>query len=229
MALAISTLISACAQGPNYSSLPPVPSVAAPKIFAESLETYRVQIGDVLDIGFYLNPEFNETVTVRPDGMISTKVVEQMYVYNKTIPQINKMLKKQYKRDLKDPAVSTIVRSFAPIRIYVSGEVNSPGEYVVVGQALTMTQAIARAGGIKNSGVQDKVLIIRRGESNKPALFVGDYYAATQKGDFTKDARLAANDVIFVPRSGVALTHAKYQQYLQQFITPGISAGYSIK
>jgi len=224
--------LSGCANGPNYSALPPLPTDAAPAMpSAAALPTYRVQIGDVLDVSFYLNPEFNETVTVRPDGMISTKVIPGMFVYNKTIPQINAALKKRYSRDLKDPSVNTVVRSFAPIRIYVSGEVNTPGEYVVVGQALTLTQAIARAGGIKNSGVQDKILVIRRGAGETPQTYVANYYAATQLGDSTQDARLAPDDVIFVPRSGVALSYAKFQQNFQQFISTGSSVGasYAIK
>src|SRR5262249_3414240 len=143
---------------------------------AESLAEYRVQIGDVLDINFYMNPELNETVTVRPDGMISTKIVEGMRVYNATIPDINRRLKAAYKTVLLDPTVRTVVRSYAPVRIYVSGEVNTPGEYLVVGQSLTLTQAIARAGGVKNSGFQNKVLIIRRGSGEKPKIFTADYY-----------------------------------------------------
>ena len=156
-------LLSACAD-PNYSKVPPTLTTSAPEAPpAEKLEPYKVQIGDVLDVNLYLNPELNETATVRPDGMISTRIVEDLYVYNKTPSQITSMLKKSYKRILSDPSMTTVVRSFAPIRIYVSGEVVTPGEYLVVGEPLTLTQAIARAGGIKNSGMQDKVLIIRRG------------------------------------------------------------------
>jgi polysaccharide export outer membrane protein len=223
-------LLSACAD-PNYSKVPPTLTTAAPEAPpAEKLEPYKVQIGDVLDVNLYLNPELNETVTVRPDGMISTKIVEDMYVYNKTPSQITAGLRKSYKRILSDPSMTTVVRSFAPIRIYVSGEVVTPGEYLVVGQPLTLTQAIARAGGIKNSGMQDKVLIIRRGAGEKGHVFIADYYGATQGADPDKDARLAASDVVFVPRSGVALEYAKYQQNVQQFVNPavGVGAAYTV-
>ena len=44
-----------------------------------------------------------------------------------------------------------VVRSFAPTRIYVGGEVNNPGEFITVGPTLTLSQAIARAGGLKLS------------------------------------------------------------------------------
>lgn len=218
-------LLSSCAD-PNYSKVPPTLTTSAPEAPpAEKLEPYKVQIGDVLDVNLYMNPELNETVTVRPDGMISTKIVEDLYVYNKTPSQITSMLRKGYKRILSEPNITTVVRSFAPIRIYVSGEVVTPGEYLVVGQPLTLTQAIARAGGIKNSGMQDKVLIIRRGAGEKGRIFVADYYGATQGADPDKDARLAAFDVVFVPKSGVALGYQKYQQDVQQFINPSVGVG----
>jgi polysaccharide export outer membrane protein len=218
-------LLSACAD-PNYSKVPPtVTNVAPESPAAPKLGPYKVQIGDVLDVNLYMNPELNETVTVRPDGMISTKIAEDMYVYDKTPLQITTMLKKKYKRILSDPSMTTVVRSFAPIRIYVSGEVVTPGEYLVVGQPLTLTQAIARAGGIKNSGMQDKVLIIRRGAGEKGHIFVADYFGATQGADPDKDTRLASLDVVFVPKSGVALGYVKYQQDVQQFINPGVGVG----
>ena len=220
--------LSACAD-PHYPQTPPVLTTVAPEApAAEYLPPYRVQIGDVLDVSFYLNPEFNETVTVRPDGMISTKLVEDLPVYNKTTSRITAMLRAAYRKVLKDPAVTTVVRSFAPIRIYVSGEVVTPGEYLVVGPSLTLTQAIARAGGIKNSGMQNKVLIIRRGAGERGRIFLANYYAATQGADPNADTRLAPYDVVFVPRSGVALGYQKYQQYVQQFVNPTIGATYVI-
>lgn len=218
-------LLSGCADT-NYSKVPPLPtSVAAKGPVAENLESYVVQIGDVLDINLYLNPELNETVTVRPDGMISTKIVEDVYVYNKTPSKITAMLKKRYKSILRDPSMTIVVRSFAPIKIYVSGEVVTPGEFIVVGQALTLTQAIARAGGIKNSGMQKSVLILRRGAGEKEQVFVANYYGATQGADPEKDARLAPFDVVFVPKTGAALAYQKYQQNVQQFINPGVGFG----
>ena len=232
VAIAISLMLSSCAADRGYQDITSAPTTVTPVApVAERLPEYKVQIGDVLDISFYLNPEFNETVTVRPDGMISTKIIEEMYVYNLPVKEINGMLKEAYAHDLKDPFVKTIVRSFAPIRIYVSGEVNAPGEYVVVGQALTLTQAIARAGGVKNSALWNKVLILRRGAGEKEQAFVADYYAATQGGDPTKDVRLAADDVVYVPRTGVDETYIKYQQNFQQFVSPSLGAGvsYAIK
>jgi polysaccharide biosynthesis/export protein len=142
--------LSACSSS-SYDDLPGLTpdSPAAPA--AQALPPYRVQVGDVLDIKFRLNPELDETVTVRPDGMISTSMFQDISVYDKTVKEVNDDIKGLYGAELQNPQVSTIVRSFAPTRVYVMGEVSNPGEFIVVGPALTLTQAIARAGGILNS------------------------------------------------------------------------------
>jgi polysaccharide export outer membrane protein len=221
MALALSACASSPEIQPLTSKMPEAPA-------AEELPPYRVQIGDVLDVKFKLNPELDETLTVRPDGMISTSLFEDIKVYDLSIKQVNQKLRNLYSQELKNPKISTIVRSFAPTRVYVAGEVRSPGEFIVVGPTLTLTQAIARAGGTLNSADEDGILILRRGSGNEGKMYSADYHAATQGGDPSKDPRLAPFDVVFVPKSGAALTYRVYQQYLQQFINPSVGATYQI-
>lgn len=225
-------LLSACSTSGQLARLPALPASEAPApLPADKLNPYTLQIGDVLDIKFPLNPELNESATVRPDGFISTSIAEDIPAYNLTVAELNAELKEAYRHELVQPRLSAVVRSFAPTRIYVSGEVANPGEFVNVGPALTLTQAIARAGGTLNSADAGHVVILRRGAGEATHAFVADYYAATQGGDASKDARLASYDVVFVPKSGTALTYKNYQQYIQQYITPsvGVSANYSLR
>ncbi len=221
--------LAACA-GPNYGAIPLAPTGTTPEMpAAQGLPDYRLQIGDVLDIKFYMNPELDETVTIRPDGMISTKLAQNIAAYNRTVDQVNADLHDAYKSELRDPRMTTVVKSFAPIRVYVSGEVVTPGEFITVGQAPTLTQIIARAGGIRNSGTPDKILIIRRGLSNESHAFLANYDAATQGGDPMRyDVRLAPYDVVHVPKTGNALLYREYQQYIQQYVNPTIGASYSL-
>lgn len=222
---AVLFLLSACASNTELTSLPPAPTTVAPVApAADTLAPYHLQVGDVLEIKLPLNPELNETVTVRPDGLISTSVAEGIPAYNLTVAELNGELKEAYKEDLLDPRIFAVVRSFAPTRIYVSGEVVNPGEFIVVGPSLTLTQAIARAGGIKNSADEEHVVILRRGSSEESKAFVANYNAATQLGNAALDARLAPYDVVFVPKSGAARTYRDFQQYFQQYVSPSIGA-----
>ena len=230
--LFVALSLSACGTAGQLSELPLAPTQTAPEpIPASTLHPYKLQVGDVLDIKFPLNPELNESVAVRPDGFISTSMAADIPAYNLTAAELNDELKEAYRAELARPRLSVVVRSFAPTRIYVSGEVANPGEFVNVGPTLTLTQAIARAGGTLNSADPRRVVIIRRGAGEEGKAYVADYFAATQEGDASKDARLAPYDVVFVPKSGAALAYKNYQQYVQQYITPsvGVSANYNLR
>ena len=86
-----------------------------------NLPPYRIQVGDVLEVRLMLNPELNEEVTVRPDGHISTTAVPDAIAIGKTPAELADNLRKIYGRDLQNPRLSVVVRSFAPTRVYVGG------------------------------------------------------------------------------------------------------------
>ncbi len=209
------------------------PSEFAPQSAPEStpesiLPPYRIQIGDTLDIRLFLNPELNEEVTVRPDGMISTSIVQDIMAYDRTPAQLQQALIHVYKNNLKDPKLTVIVRSFAPTRVYVMGEVAQPGELVSVGPNLTILQAIARAGGVKNSANTSHILVMRRGAGRETKVMEADYDAAASGRDPHADARLAPYDVVYVPRTGIADAYLYYQQYLQQFVPTSFGLSYQL-
>lgn len=219
VALASCLLITACLSTPPKSDLPAAPKGAAPELTrAESLPAYRLQIGDVLDVKLQMNPELNDQVTVRPDGKISTTLVDDVMAYGRTTREVAKDLEDLYGKQLLNPQISLLVRSFAPSRIYVTGEVNAPGEFINVGPNLTLVQAIARAGGLKNTAQPNNIVILRRGAGESPVAYAADYYAAITGNDAASDVRLAPYDVVYVARSGVADAGLHYDQYIRQFL-----------
>jgi len=225
-ALLLTVVLSAC--GTAKTNLPPIPLHPAPQ--AEpvvNLPPYRIQLGDQLSVRFPFNPELNEDITVRPDGMISTAVSEDVMAYNQTPMAVASSLREHYKSTLKDPQLSVIVRSFAPNRIYVAGEVANPGEFITVGPNLTISQAIARAGGTKLSAARDKIFVIRRGPGDVPQAFKVDYMAVISAENPAQDARLAQYDVVYVPRTGVYEVYTFWNQFVQQFIPISWSFSYN--
>lgn len=215
--------LAACTSTSNMPLAPPVPGPTAG--YVTNLPPYRIQVGDILDIRLMLNPELNEEVAVRPDGHISTTVVPDEVAYNRTVPELTAALREDYSKDLRNPRISVVVKSFAPTRIYVGGEVNNPGEFINVGPTLTLSQAIARAGGQKVRGDTDAVFIIRRGPNDVPEFFATHYNAVIHGRDPLADVRLAPYDVVYVPKTGVAEVFDFFNQYLQQFVP--ISWGFS--
>ncbi len=216
--------LSACSPVPALPPAPPEPAPGTGQM--GKLEPYRIQVGDVLAVRLMLNPELNEEVTVRPDGHVSTTVAKDELAYGRTVPELATALTHDYSSDLRNPRLTVVVKSFAPTRIYVGGEVTSPGEFITVGPDLTLSQAIARAGGLKTmSGDENKVFIIRRGPNDVPEFFSVRFQDLMWGKDPTADVRLAPYDVVYVPRSGVAEVYRFFDQYLLQFVP--VSWGFS--
>lgn len=227
--LLLSTLIilSGCA-----TKLPPAPRDLGlqPEKLGEvpKLPPYKIQIGDTLDIKFYLNPELNERVTVRPDGMISTDLEQDIQAAGRTPKELRDEVKKSYSKELTNPKVVVSVRTFMPTRVYVLGEVENPGEVVSVGPNLSLLQAFARSGGLKNSADSNQIIIIRREADAAPKAYHADYDLASNGKDPSNDVRLAPHDIVFVPRTGVANVYVNYEQFVRQFIPTSFGLSYQL-
>lgn len=200
----------------------PIPTI-------ETLPPYRLQVGDVLQVKFLLNSEFNEEVVIRPDGMISTLIAQDIQAYGRTAAELQEKLIDIYEGELSDPRLAVIVKSFSPMRISVLGEVGSPGEMVAVDPNVTLLQAIARAGGVLASANTGKVLVLRRGAYGQEGIvFEADYKAAITGRDPSQNMRLTSHDVVIVPRSGIANVYHYYRQFIQQFLPSSFGLGYEL-
>lgn len=217
------SLLAGCA---TQGELPPAPLEPALPQISYVTPAYRIQVGDVLSIRLLLSPELNEDVTVRPDGRISTTVVPDEMAADRTVPDFIDALAGGYARYLRDPHLSVIVKTIAPIPVFVGGEVVQPGQLLTSGTAPTLSQAIARAGGIKLSGDDSSLFIVRRGPNDMPVFLSARYDAVRLAQDPRADIRLAPFDVVMVPRLGVAEVYRWYNQYIQQFVSPNIGFTY---
>jgi len=215
--------LEACAVTAN---LPPAPAEPNPADAVYVTPAYRLRVGDTLDIRLPLNPEMNDEVTVRSDGHISTRLVTDMDAANRTVSQLDRDLTTAYSAELRDPRISVIVKSSAPTDIFVAGEVGTPGVYSTPGTAPTLSQALARAGGVKMSGDEDRVFIIRRRANDTPEFLSTRFQDIVHAHDASADIRLAPFDVVYVPRTGVAEVYKWYNQHIQQFANPTFNFSY---
>jgi polysaccharide export outer membrane protein len=222
-AFAGAVALAACSPVPT---LPPAPMEPAEQSYSANLPAYRIQVGDVLDVRLLLNPELNEEVTVRPDGHISTTAAEDAVAYGRTPAELAATLRGIYGKELQNPRVTVEVKSFAPTRIYVAGEVTTPGEFITVGPTLTLSQAIARAGGTKLSSEDTSVFVIRRGPGDKPEFLSVKWKEVRQGRNPDADVRLAPYDVVYVPKMGIAEVYQFYNQYVGQFANPSFGFSY---
>jgi polysaccharide export outer membrane protein len=218
--------LQACSSVPDLPPAPPYPAPVQNTVATNNPTPYRVQVGDILAIRLMLNPELNEEVTVRPDGHISTTLVADEVAAGHSVPDLTAALRHDYARDLKDPRVTVVVKSFAPTRIYVGGEVNNPGEFIDVGPNLTLAQAIARAGGVKEfSSADNKIFIIRRGDNDAPQFLSVRYQDVMYGQNPAADIRLAPYDLVYVPRNGAEDAYRFFYSNFLRFVP--VSWGFS--
>ncbi|HET7292124.1 MAG TPA: polysaccharide biosynthesis/export family protein [Vicinamibacteria bacterium] len=164
---------------------------------------YKIQIGDQLDVKFYFNNDLNEHVVVRPDGRISLQLVPEVMAAGLTARELTDKLKQDYSRELSNPELTVIVRTFSAQRIFVGGEVAKGGEKPLVG-SVTALQAVAMAEGFKDSARLTEVVVIRRNIDRTPLAIPINLKAAISGVDPSQDISLLPYDVVWVPKSTLA-------------------------
>jgi protein involved in polysaccharide export with SLBB domain len=188
---------------------------------------YRIQIGDELEIKFFNTPDLNEQVIVRPDGRISLQLVPEVVVDGMTPAELTRRLTEQYAAQLQQPQVTVIVRTFGAQRVYVDGEVARAGVVPIVGLT-TALQAIAQAGGFKESARLTEVVMIRRGLDKTPQVTRLNLKKARDGSDIRQDVLLQPFDIIYVPRSRVANVNLWVDEYLRKNIPIPFGLQYGI-
>jgi protein involved in polysaccharide export with SLBB domain len=208
-------LLTACAGPANTVPYPPrVASLPTP--------AYRIAPGDTLELKFLYSPELDEEQSVQLDGDVSFQYAPSLHIAGETIPEARRMVMAAYGKTLMNPAAELTVKGPLQWKVFVIGEVTNPGEYSTQGTPLTLVQAIARAGGLKESADGDNVVLLRRQGPIEHAYDVS-FTNAIEHRSATADIQLANRDVLYVPRTGVAQLGVDWRQYVMQFVPPNVS------
>lgn len=123
-------------------------------------EEYRIGPADVLQISVWKNDALSRTVPVRPDGMISLPLINDLQVAGLTPTQLRDILKKKLAVYLPNPEVSVIVMEMHSFTVSVLGEVKTAGRYQFASR-VTVLDVLARAGGITEFASSSDILVLR--------------------------------------------------------------------
>jgi protein involved in polysaccharide export with SLBB domain len=211
--------LAACA--PNSLAVKPAPLGQMQQQTAAYLQQeYVIAPGDVLDVKFMYNPEFNElAMPVRPDGRISLQLAPDMKAAGLTASQLRAALSEKYATELKTPEVAVIVRSFAENRVFVDGEVVTPG-FADLGPRMTVMRAIDLKGGMRETARLSQVIIIRKDFEGQPKATVVDLRKVINGSDLSQDIKLMPYDIVYVPKSNIARVDKWVTEYISGIIPP---------
>lgn len=188
------------------------------KTFPERLQTrasrYELRQGDIFDITFPFTPEFNQTVTVQPDGYVALSSIGNLQVAGKTVPQITELLRVSYEKILHDPVVNIVLKDFDKPYFIASGELSRPGKYELRSDT-TLTEAVAIAGGFTENSKHSEVYVFRRVDNGWVQLKKVDVKKMFQSADLAEDLHLQSGDMVFVPQN----RYSKIKRYIP---SPGV-------
>lgn len=165
---------------------------------------YRVQSGDVVDLQFPLQSDFNQTLTVAPDGFVSLRGVGDFYMQGKTLPELRDALVTAYSGILHNPIVNVDLKDFQKPFFIVNGEVAHPGKFDLR-ENVTVEEALAIAGGTTQSAKSSQVLLFRHLPGGTMVeVRKLDLKKMLKKGNLTEDVMLQPGDLVFVPQSAIS-------------------------
>jgi polysaccharide export outer membrane protein len=136
-------------------------SASVPLGFQERYPRYQLLAGDTMDLVFEFSPEFNQTVTVQPDGYINLREVGYVHVSSETLPQLISTFQTSYGKILNKPMISVSLKDFERPYFIANGQVGHPGKYTLHGET-TVSEAVAMAGGFTDKSKHSHVVLFRR-------------------------------------------------------------------
>jgi len=172
---------------------------------------YRIRSSDVIDLSFRFTPEFNQEVTVQPDGYIQARGLQNdVYVKGLTVAEMATALQKAYSNVLNEPEISITLKDFDRPYFVAGGLVGKPGKYDLRGTT-TATQAVAMAGGFADGAKNSQVVLFRKSNSDDwMEVKVLNLKEVLKGKNLNEDTVLQPGDMLYVPKS----TWSKIEKFL---------------
>jgi polysaccharide export outer membrane protein len=165
---------------------------------------YQIQPDDTLELSFRFTPEFDQEVTVQPDGFIQLKgLSSDVKVQGQTVPELIGTLTKAYANLLHDPVISVVLREFEKPYFIAGGQIGHPGKYDLRGQT-TASQAVSIAGGFVDFAKNKQVLLFRRYSDDTVEVKMLNLKDILKGRNVGEDLVLQPGDMLYVPKTFMA-------------------------
>jgi polysaccharide biosynthesis/export protein len=187
----IATALAGCA-----GNLPP-----APKDAATTEYKYVIGPGDQLNIVVWRNPELSGLIPVRPDGKISSPLIEDMVAQGKNPSELAREMEARLKRYIQDPVVTVVIQQFNgpnTEQIRVVGQAAKP-QALPYRQNMTLLDVMISVGGITDFAAGNRAVLMRASEGNKQ--YNVRLRDLLKRGDVSANVEMRPGDVIIIPES----------------------------
>lgn len=193
LAMLCAALLAGCGTGIGY---PPAPTAAATPDYR-----YIVGPGDQVSIVVWRNPELSLAVPVRPDGLITTPLVEDLQAAGKDPTVLARDIEKALGKYIRDPVVTVIVTNFVgpySEQVRVIGEAGKP-QTLPYRQNMTLLDVMIAVGGLTDFADGNSAVLLRTAEGGKQ--YTVRLKDLVKRGDVTANADVKPGDVLIIPQS----------------------------
>jgi polysaccharide export outer membrane protein len=167
---------------------------------AAEMETppgYVIGPDDALAIVFWREKELSADVVVRPDGMISLPLLNDVKAEGLTPDQLRVSLTTAASKFVEEPTVTVVVKAINSRRVYITGQVGKPGPYPLGGPT-TVLQLLATSGGVAEYAKKDKIMVVRK-ENGKDVVHKFNYEEVMEGKKLQQNIELKPGDTVIVP------------------------------
>ena len=161
---------------------------------------YTLHTGDVIALNYRYTPEFNQTVTVQPDGNVTLNIVGNLRAEGQSVDELRQRIVELASARLNNPELTITLEHFEQPYVVVAGEVDRPGK-IDLHDNTTALQAIMLAGGFKDSARDTQVLLFRRINSDQAEVRKLDLHNVKKNADLERDTELMPGDMLLVTRN----------------------------
>jgi len=161
--------------------------------------TYRLGPEDVISVSVFGQDRYSRAgITIPPSGRISLALIPGgVFVNGKTVEEVAEIVKQRYDEYIIDPQVSVSLEKASSYRYSIIGDIAQPG-IRLMSHRMTVTEAIAEAGGVLPTGDRSKVVVLRR-QQNGMLAPIAVNVGAIYKGKAPDSTYLVPGDQVIVP------------------------------
>ncbi len=177
--------------------------VGNPRLGGERRPLYRLNRSDVVALSFTLSPEFDQILTIQPDGYISLKDAAAVLAQGLTLEELRVAVGRAYAGYLHDPQVGVALKEFEHPYFVAGGEVGRPGKYELRADT-TVIEAVEIAGGFTHEAKHSQVVLFRRVNDDLTEAHVFDLKKMLREKNLGEASKLRPGDLIFVPQNSIS-------------------------